>query len=112
MKVLRCALAAMTAMLLLGATTARAAESAANVRWFQTTEQSLMDAIATGNRQPWDRIMDSGFVITTEEGQVIGREKFLKDLRPLPPGLTGSITVRDLTVQEFPTFAVVRYLAD
>ena len=102
----------MTAMLLLGATTARAAESAANGRWFQTTEQSLMDAIATGNRQPWDRIMDSGFVITTEEGQIIGREQFLKDLRPLPPGLTGSITVRDLTVQEFPTFAVLRYLAD
>jgi hypothetical protein len=33
-------------------------------------------------------------------------------LRPMPAGLTGAIAVKDLTVQTFPTFAVVRFLAD
>jgi len=40
------------------------------------------------------------------------RERFLEELRPLPKGLTGGITVKELTVQEFPGFTVVRYLAD
>jgi hypothetical protein len=31
------------------------------------------------------------------------RAEFLKDLRPLPAGLAGSIMVKDLTVDEFPT---------
>ena len=71
-----------------------------------------MDAVTSGDRARWDRVMDAGCVITTEEGQVIARDQFLKDLRPLPAGLTGGIVVRELTVQEFPTFTVVRYLAD
>src|SRR5438552_3071534 len=103
---------AVTAALMLAATMVRAADSAADVRWFQNTEQELMDAIAAGDRRTWDRIMDTGCIVTTEEGEVTGRDQFLKDLRPLPPGLSGQIVVRDLTVQEFPAFAVVRFLAD
>src|SRR5262245_52566483 len=82
------------------------------VRWFQTTEQALMDAIAPGDKGPWERVMDPSCVVTTEEGQVLTREQFLDELGPLPPGLSGGIAVRDLTVQESPSFAVVRYLAD
>jgi len=103
---------ALTAALVLVAATARAADPAATKRWFQDVEQSLMNAIAAGDTQPWDRIMDNGCIITTEEGQVIERDQFLRDLKPLPPGLTGGIAVRDLTVQEFPAFAVARFLAD
>jgi len=28
------------------------------LRWFQTTEQALMDALAPGDKAVWDRIMD------------------------------------------------------
>ena len=56
--------------------------------------------------------MDPTYVVTSEEGEVIDRARFLDELRALPAGLKGSITVRDLTVQEFPAFAVVRFLAD
>jgi hypothetical protein len=80
--------------------------------WFQQTEQALMDAIAAGNPDPWQRAMDERCVLTTEEGEVRSREEFLKELRPLPPGLTGGITVKDLTVDEYPALAVVRFLAD
>src|SRR5262249_5864099 len=51
-------------------------------------------------------------VITGEEGEVLTRAQFLDSLGPLPAGLSGRIVVKDLSVQEFPAFALVRYLAD
>jgi Domain of unknown function (DUF4440) len=86
--------------------------SAEMLRWFQSTEQALMDSIAVGDKGPWDRIMDPACIVTSEEGDVVSRQQFLDDLRPLPPGLTGSISVKELTVDEFPGVAVVRYRAD
>lgn len=80
--------------------------------WFQSTEQALMDAVGTGDKARWDRVMDPSCVITSEEGEQIGKEAFLKSLAGLPAGLSGGITVKELTVQEFSAFAVVRYLAD
>jgi Domain of unknown function (DUF4440) len=80
--------------------------------WFEKTEQSLMDAVGVGDKGPWERVMDDECVVTTEEGQLISKSQFLADLRPLPAGLAGGIAVRQLTVQEYPTFAVVRFLAD
>ena len=86
--------------------------SAEIVAWFQETEQKLMDSIAVGDTAPWERVMDEGCVVTTEEGELIPKQEFLKQLKPLPNGLTGAIQVKELTVQEFPTFASVRFLAD
>lgn len=53
-----------------------------------------MDAIAAGDTKPWDRVLDPRAIITTEEGEVIPRAEFLKNLCPLPPGLAGGIVVR------------------
>jgi hypothetical protein len=82
------------------------------VAWFQSTEQTLMGSIAPGDKTPWERVTDPSCVFTTEEGEVFSRQQFLSELRPLPPGLVGNITVKELTVQEFPSFAIVRFLAD
>ncbi|HXB55127.1 MAG TPA: nuclear transport factor 2 family protein [Vicinamibacteria bacterium] len=91
----------------------RETKPAAETRqWFETVEQRLMNAVGSGDKSVWERVMDPSCVVTSEEGQVMTRQEFLDDLRPLPPGLTGDIAVKDLTVQEFPAFAVVRYLAD
>jgi hypothetical protein len=81
-------------------------------QWFQTTEQAPMDSVAQGDKGVWERVMDPLCVVTSEEGQVVTKQQFLDELSPLPKGLTGGIAVKDLTVQEFPAFAVVRYLAD
>lgn len=106
------ALGFLVALLLASGTVTAQAKPQPSVEWFQSTEQALMDALAPGNKAPWQAVMDEGCVVTSEEGQVLTKEEFLGDLRPLPTGLTGGIAVRDLTVQEFPIFAVVRYLAD
>lgn len=91
----------------------RAAEAAEAVRWFRATEQKLMDAIATGDKKPWDEATDSGWVLTTEEGQLMGKKQFLEELRPLPAGLKGDISVQDLTVQHVgDAVAIVRFLAN
>jgi len=86
--------------------------STETVRWFQSTEQALMDSIAVGDKSVWQRVMDPSCVVTSEEGQVLAKQEFLDDLGPLPPGLRGGIAVKELTVREYPGFAVVRYLAD
>lgn len=88
------------------------AAAAETVRWFQTTEQALMDSIAKGDTTPWERVMDPTCVITSEEGEVIDRAAFLQALKPLPAGLTGGIAVKELTVNEYAGFALVRFLAD
>jgi uncharacterized protein DUF4440 len=91
----------------------RAAEAAEAVRWFRATEQRLMDAIATGDKRAWDEVTDPGWVLTTEEGQLMGKKQFLDELRPLPAGLKGDISVQDLTVQHVgDAVAIVRFLAD
>lgn len=71
-----------------------------------------MDSIAKGDKSLWLQVLDPSFATTSEEGEVMTRQQLLDDLRPLPPGLTGSIAVKELTVNEFPDFAVVRFLAD
>jgi len=82
---------------------------AADLEWFRSTEQSLMDAIASGDKQKWDRVMDETCVVTTEEGEVLSKEKFLGELNGLPNGLSGSIAVQDLTVQRLKDLAIVRF---
>lgn len=90
----------------------RASAQQVSVSWFQATEQGLMNAIAVGDKAPWDRVMDPRAIITTEEGEVITKADFLKNLRALPPGLAGGIEVKELTVEEFGSMAVARFLAD
>lgn len=88
------------------------AATAETVAWFQATEQALMDALAVGDKGTWERILDPSGVITSEEGERIPAADFLRDFRGLPPPLTGGITVKELTVDEYAGFAVVRFLAD
>jgi hypothetical protein len=90
----------------------KAAETADTVKWFRTTEQKLMDAITKGDRSVWDQVMDPACVYTTEEGQVLGKKQFVDELRPLPAGLAGDISVQDLAVQQAENVAIVRFLAD
>ncbi len=110
----RAAAFGMSALLLLplAVDSAPAPDSRSTLAWFQKTEQALMDAVTAGDAGAWSRVMDERCLVTTEEGDVRDKAAFLKDVRPLPRGLTGDIAVKELTVDEFPAFALVRYLAD
>jgi hypothetical protein len=80
--------------------------------WFQTRTQALFDAIADGDKAIWDRTMDADCVITSEDGEVMDKAKFLTDLRPLPRGFSGHGKIRDLTVRDLGEVAVVHYWID
>jgi hypothetical protein len=95
---------------LLTSTCCQAAEDTRE--WFQSTTQLLYDAVAPGDKAVWERILAANCEITTEDGEVFDKTKFLKQLEPLPPGSSGHIRVRDLTVQMAGTAAVVHYWLD
>lgn len=80
--------------------------------WFLSTTQALYDAVAPGDKGPWDRVLSPDCTITTEDGEVFDKAQFLKELRPLPAGSSGRIKVRGLTVRPLGTGAVVHYWLD
>lgn len=102
----------MTAVLcLLVCATCRAAADT-SIGWFQSTTQALYDAVAGGDTTVWDRVLDENCLITTEDGEVLSKGRFLKQMRPLPPGFSGQIRVRDLTVRHAGPAAIVHYWLD
>ena len=80
--------------------------------WFRSTTQALMDAVTDGDKAVWDRVLDADCIITTEDGEFQRKAKFLEELKPLPRGFSGKITVRDLTVRQLGGAAVVHYWLD
>ena len=80
--------------------------------WFRTTTQRLYDAVAPGETAVWDRVLDADCRITTEDGEVLDRRRFLEGMRPLSAGFVGHIKVRDLTVRQLGGAAVVHYWLD
>jgi len=80
--------------------------------WFKATTQRLHDALAPGDTAVWDRVLDADCKITTEDGEVLDKVRFLEEMRPLPAGFGGHIKVRDLTVQRLERAAVVHYWLD
>ena len=69
--------------------------------------QQLFDALATGDVALWNRTMADDGVIIDEFGRRQGKAEFLKGVRPLPAGFSGSIENRDLHVREYGTAVVV-----
>ena len=55
--------------------------------------QTLLDAIAPGNKAPWEKSLHERFVHLDENGIVRDRAAFLKELEPLPQGLVGHIEI-------------------
>lgn len=84
----------------------------ASQAWFQARTQALFDAVAIGDRAIWDRTLDGGCILTSEDGEVTDKAKFLAELHPLPPGFRGKIVIRDLTVRDLGATAVVHYWMD
>jgi hypothetical protein len=80
--------------------------------WFRSTTQALWDAVTDGVPAVWDRALDANCLITTEDGVVVERAKYLEDIKPLPAGFSGDIKVRDLTVRMLGATAVVHYWLD
>src|ERR1051325_673527 len=69
--------------------------------------QQLFDALATGDAALWARSMADDGVIIDEFGRRQEKAEFVKGIRPLPAGLSGSIEDRDVHVREYGSAVVL-----
>jgi hypothetical protein len=87
--------------------------SSADVRTLlERQTQELMDAIAAGNRDPWQRYLHDNVVVTAEDGRVWRKKELLADLRPFPKELWGTLKVTDFQVERHGSTAIATYVND
>ncbi|HET9626946.1 MAG TPA: DUF4440 domain-containing protein [Kofleriaceae bacterium] len=69
--------------------------------------QEMLDAIAAGDRAPWDRYLDPAVLYVSEAGDVEDKPRLLAELVPLPAGITGHIELGRFEVRAHGDTAVV-----
>jgi Domain of unknown function (DUF4440) len=71
--------------------------------------QAMSDAIASGNVAVWDRYLDPNVIFAEEDGTYKGKADMLKEIMPLPQGLSGTIRVELLSYHEEDGIAVALF---
>ena len=61
------------------------------VEQLKQATQELLDAIAPGKKEVWEKYLAEGSIYSDEEGNVKTKEEILKEFNPLPKGYIGSI---------------------
>ncbi|MFZ0313443.1 MAG: DUF4440 domain-containing protein [Candidatus Korobacteraceae bacterium] len=56
-------------------------------------DQALLDALAPGDRKVWEDALARDAVYVDENGVIMDRAAFLKQLEPLPAGVSGSLRI-------------------
>jgi hypothetical protein len=78
----------------------------------QRQTQQLMDAIAAGEREPWQRYVADAVVFLTEDGARKSKADLIAELRVFPPEIWGRIRVTEFEVIRHDRVAVATYVAD
>src|SRR5437763_17180608 len=55
--------------------------------------QELFDAVAVGNQEPWKKYFADDCLFFDEKGRNFTKAELIADIRPLPNGYSGKITV-------------------
>lgn len=102
------AIAGLFALTLLASTLPSAPQSKTEAELLTKT-QTLVDAIAPGNKAPWSEDLDQSFIRMDENGTVSTKEELLREIEPLPAGLVGHIKVENFRVRQTGELAVTAY---
>jgi len=78
----------------------------------QRQTQELMDAVAAGDRTPWQRYIADTVTFVTEDGTRKSKTDLVDEIRALPPEIWGRIRVIDFDVVRHDRVAVATYIAD
>lgn len=81
-------------------------------RLLRDKDQALLDAIAPGDTKTWDAAMAPGAVYVDENGEIIARDEFLKQLTPLPAGASGNIKISAYRLELHGDVAIVVHTDD
>jgi ketosteroid isomerase-like protein len=74
--------------------------------------QELADAVGTGTAAVWEKYLDPGVLFIDESGTVATKKEMVEQLRPLPEGVSGSITVTDFVAADHGDVAATTYVED
>jgi hypothetical protein len=74
--------------------------------------QALYDAVASGNKAPWQQYLADDAIIHDEKGGSYTKRTFLTTLDPLPPGYSGRIKVTLPQTIFAPSVAIFSYDAE
>ncbi len=75
-------------------------------------DQALLDAIAPGDRKVWDQALAADAVYVDENGTIISRDEFLKQLVPLPAGASGVLKISSYSAHVDGDLALVVHTDD
>jgi hypothetical protein len=78
--------------------------------WAKT--QALLDAVAPGDVAVWRETLDERALLVDENDTVRTKAEMLAELRPLPPGLLGSLRVETFRAELHGDFAVTTHVDD
>ena len=71
--------------------------------------QEMADAVASGNVAVWDKYLDAGVIYAEEDDSWKGKTGMLKEIRPLPKGLGGTIGIELLSYHQDGDVAVALF---
>lgn len=100
------ALAAFSWTLVWGAEGNAADDDAETLR--RMTEE-LLDAVAPGDAALWETYLHDDLIHMDENGIIRGKAELVSEIRPLPPGLTGELSVDVFEARIFADFAVTAH---
>ena len=93
---MRSVILAVSAIAALAATPALADDRAIITK----AQQDMSDAIVPGDVAVWDKYLDPKVIIAEEDGSFKGKADMLKEISPMPKGLSGNIKVELLSYSE------------
>ena len=69
----------------------------------------LLSAVASGDWAVWDRYLDDSMVYTSEDGRTMTKAQLKEEIKPLPPGFSGTIEVESVEIHVYGDAAVVSH---
>jgi ketosteroid isomerase-like protein len=87
------------AVTLIGLTANRIAAQEDVARILKQQTQELFDAVTAGDARVWDRYLDASAIYLAEDGVRKTKADLLKEITPLPKGISGSIVVSAFEVK-------------
>ena len=78
----------------------------------EAKSQRLLDAITNGDASVWAEAMDERARVVDESGQVLDRKAMVDGIRPLPPGISGTLRVTKFQATVDQDTAVTTYVAE
>ncbi len=71
--------------------------------------QEMLDAVAPGNGEVWERYLHERVLRVDETGMVHTKKELLAEFTPLPPGLVGRMAIDRFRIETHGDIAVVAY---